>query len=85
MTSTCRLSAYLYNTTHNSTFLEFAQLSGTFIQTHLYTDGAVVGGFDALNCSSEATPLSRPWYTGIFIEGLAVLANVTGNDTWHET
>ena len=85
MTSTCRLSAYLYNTTHNSTFLDFAQLSGTFIQTHLYTDGAVVGGFDALNCSSEATPLSRPWYTGIFIEGLAVLANVTGNDTWHET
>ncbi|VDB96623.1 unnamed protein product [Peniophora sp. CBMAI 1063] len=78
------LSAYLYNATHNETYLDAAELSAVFIQTHLYTDGAVVGAFDALNCTSEGTPLSRPWFTGLYVEGLAVLASTTGNDTWHQ-
>lgn len=69
------LSAYLYEATGNSTYLDAAELSATFIISQLYqrTIGAVI-----LNSISIAT--CTPDYvfvtdgSGFTIEGLSVLA-----------
>ena len=75
-----RLSAYLLQYTGDQTYGDWARISHEFVQSHLYdeTRGCIMDNFDLSSCQ-----LGDDWPstydTGLYLEGLTVLANVTGN------
>ncbi|KZV77382.1 hypothetical protein PENSPDRAFT_183635 [Peniophora sp. CONT] len=73
------LSAYLYEQTGDTVYQAAAQLSLDFITNQLLTDGIVYDTFTPNNCKKDATLLTLN--QAFFVEGLAVLANVTRNAT----
>ena len=85
-----RLSAYLYYVTDNQTFRDAAHTSRTFIDAHLHnkTGGYVSDGFGIQPCNT-ADSLVMTYNTGLYLEGLSVFANKTGDSdlmkTWVPT
>ncbi|KAI0314756.1 hypothetical protein OF83DRAFT_1085431 [Amylostereum chailletii] len=77
------LSAYLYEERKDSKYLNAATLSATFINNTLYQSGVVVNGYNLVTCVADKS-LIESHYSGFFVEGLAVIANVTGDETWFE-
>ncbi|VDB93435.1 unnamed protein product [Peniophora sp. CBMAI 1063] len=75
------MSAYLYEETQNTAYLDAAQLSMDFILHHMWNGTLVVQTLTLNTCTvPDATPL--PLDQAGFIEGLAILANVTHNATF---
>ena len=81
-----RLSAYLYDVTDNQTFRDAANTSRTFIDAHLHnkTGGYVRDGFNIQPCNSD-DPLVMTYNTGLYLEGLSVFANKTGDSDLMKT
>ncbi|KAI0316285.1 hypothetical protein OF83DRAFT_1284243 [Amylostereum chailletii] len=77
------LSAYLYEESKNSKYLDAATLSATFINNTLYQSGVVVNGYNLVTCVADES-LIESHYSGLFVEGLAIIVNVTGDETWSE-
>ncbi|KZV63103.1 hypothetical protein PENSPDRAFT_222782 [Peniophora sp. CONT] len=74
------LSAYLFEKTHNVTYQSVAQLSLDFIINHLWNGTIVLDGIYLDSCAAfdnAPSSVNQAW----FVEGLAVWANVTQNDT----
>ncbi|KAI0029035.1 Six-hairpin glycosidase-like protein [Vararia minispora EC-137] len=78
------LSAYLYEGTKNQTYLDIAQLTAEFMRNHMYNGTIILDTFDVTVCGGPDTgePGVFTYNEAFYIEGLAVLANVTGNSTW---
>ena len=61
-----------------------AELSAGFIKNHMYNGTIIIDTYDLTVCG-VVEPFSPYTYNSAFyIEGLAVWANVTKNDTWLE-
>ncbi|KAI0314525.1 hypothetical protein OF83DRAFT_1085592 [Amylostereum chailletii] len=74
------LSAYLYEATNQTKYLDAAELTAKFIQNQLW-DGAWV--HDTIRIQScEIVGAFLSYNPGFFIEGLAVLANITRDANW---
>ncbi|KAF7305854.1 TKL/TKL-ccin protein kinase [Mycena chlorophos] len=73
------LSALLYESTQNQTYLDRAKDSFAFIKNHLFLaeDGWVLDSFDSANCNRTID--QTPDNYGLFIEGMAVLYSTTGD------
>ncbi|KZV70397.1 hypothetical protein PENSPDRAFT_734765, partial [Peniophora sp. CONT] len=79
------LSGYLYNLTQNATYLQTAELAGQFMLTNFYTPRAPIeAGISVLDCTSQATNQNYTWNTGLFVQGMAVLASITGNGSYQD-
>ena len=79
-----RLSAYLYEATNVSTYYDAAILSHEFMQSHpckgdLGCFSGKSGSFDVRSCARLGGQSSLN--VAIYLEGLSVLANKTGNST----
>ncbi|KAK7688612.1 hypothetical protein QCA50_008150 [Cerrena zonata] len=72
------LSAYLYEITRNQTYYEFANLSHTFIQSHLYnvSRGCIMDNYDIQQCQT-GNNRAFTYNTGLYLEGLSVFSNTT--------
>ncbi|VDB91820.1 unnamed protein product [Peniophora sp. CBMAI 1063] len=76
------LSGYLYNATRNATYLETAELGATFMQSNAYHPGnPIPAGINASDCTIQ-DPNIFSWNTGLYIQGMAVLASITGNTSY---
>ncbi|KAK7688606.1 hypothetical protein QCA50_008144 [Cerrena zonata] len=76
------LSAYLYELTGNQTYHDSAILSHTFIQSHLYnvSRGCIMDNFEIQQCRPD-NDWASTYDTGLYLEGLSVLANTINNST----
>lgn len=75
-----RLSAYLYELTKNETYHTSATLSHSFVQLHLYNAslGIFVDNYDLLQCR-PSNDWAFTYDTGLYLEGLTVLAHATND------
>ncbi|KAK0189335.1 hypothetical protein F5146DRAFT_884101, partial [Armillaria mellea] len=75
------LSALLAEATSNQTYLDSATESAKFMQSHFLNPSNTVMSFLSSNisqhCSMDKSAFST--YTGIFVEGLVTLADITRN------
>lgn len=78
------LSAYLAEVTGESKYKDAAILSANWIVAHRYdhTNNIVTDSIDAAGCSKSAASWTFTYNSGKFIEGLSVLAAVTGDPQW---
>jgi hypothetical protein len=77
------LSAYLYEATKDQKYLQVAELSAEFIKNHMYNGSIILDTFDLTVCGPpDSGDAAITYNSAFFIEGLAVLANVTNNATW---
>ncbi|KAK0221376.1 hypothetical protein IW262DRAFT_1373299 [Armillaria fumosa] len=74
------VSALLAEATSNQTYLDAATESANFIQSHLLNPSSNIVWF-SMSANGTCSPLTGdvPYGSGIFIEGLVVLANITHN------
>ncbi|KZV70409.1 hypothetical protein PENSPDRAFT_752603 [Peniophora sp. CONT] len=76
------LSGYLYNVTGNTTYLDAAELAGEFMQKNAYQPGHPIQlGINASDCAPQDTSITT-WDTGLYLQGVAVLASITGNNSY---
>ncbi|KAK0201615.1 hypothetical protein DFS33DRAFT_1348775 [Desarmillaria ectypa] len=77
------VSALLAEATGNETYLNAAIESATFIHSHLYNVQSVVQDSISArkNDSCAVGSGTNPYNSGLFIEGLAILASISGNVT----
>ncbi|KAK0464711.1 uncharacterized protein EV420DRAFT_1517779 [Desarmillaria tabescens] len=77
------VSALLAEATGNETYLNAATESATFIHSHLYNVQNVVQDSISArqNDSCAVGSGTNPYNSGLFIEGLAILASISGNAT----
>ena len=77
-----RLSAYLLQTSKNQTYEEWDRLSHTFIQSHLYneTRGCIMDNYSLSQCQ-PGNDWAFTYDTGLYLEGLTVLANTTNDSS----
>ncbi|KZV70404.1 hypothetical protein PENSPDRAFT_752599 [Peniophora sp. CONT] len=76
------LSGYLFNVTRNATYLDAAELAWHFMQENAYQPGnPILAGVDASDCAPLDTRIYT-WNTGLYLQGTAVLASITGNDSY---
>ncbi|KAJ7577872.1 hypothetical protein C8J56DRAFT_739032, partial [Mycena floridula] len=73
-----RTSALLAEVTKNATYLEAAQASADFIQSHLMNSGLTLWSISASRSDSCGILDSdiQPYNQGLLIEGLAVLLSL---------
>ncbi|OAX42321.1 endo-1,6-alpha-mannosidase [Rhizopogon vinicolor AM-OR11-026] len=77
------LSAYLASATGNITYNNAAILSANFIKTtNMNSGGLVLDSIDAQDCTRSPSDWLFTYNSGKYIEGLSVLASVTGNSSW---
>ncbi|KAJ8592414.1 endo-1,6-alpha-mannosidase [Rhizopogon salebrosus TDB-379] len=77
------LSAYLASATGNITYKNAAILSANFINTTNMNSGdLVLDTVDAQDCTRSSSSWLFTYNSGKYIEGLSVLASVTGNSSW---
>ncbi|KAG1745167.1 endo-1,6-alpha-mannosidase [Suillus lakei] len=80
---TTGLSAYLASTTRNSTYTNAAILSANFIKTtNMNSEDLVLDTINAQDCTRSSSSWLFTYNTGKYIEGLSVLAFVTGDTSW---
>ena len=75
-----RLSAYLYEETRDDKYKQVAEHTATFAKTHLFNGTVVIDHIDVHKCIRSENE-ARTYNSGLLIEGLSVLANVTRNVT----
>ncbi|KAK0504473.1 hypothetical protein EDD18DRAFT_1133938 [Armillaria luteobubalina] len=74
------VSALLAEVTSNQTYLDAAIESASFIQSHLLNPSSNIAWYSmSTNGTCSLQPEDVSYDSGIFIEGLAVLANITHN------
>jgi predicted alpha-1,6-mannanase (GH76 family) len=78
------LSAYLASASGGSaTYKNAAIAAAKWIQTHnLNSNKIVLDTVNGHDCSRSAASWTFTYNTGKFVEGLAVLSDVTGDATW---
>ncbi|KAG2341871.1 endo-1,6-alpha-mannosidase [Suillus weaverae] len=77
------LSAHLAATTRNSTYTHAAILSATFIKaTNMNSGDLVLDTINAQDCTRSSSSWLFTYNSGKYIEGLSVLAFVTGDASW---
>ncbi|EEB98156.1 hypothetical protein MPER_02386, partial [Moniliophthora perniciosa FA553] len=78
-----RLSALLAEATSNKTYLDAAISSATFIQANMFGTQGAVQAIDVKESCDDPKYLDVPIteHTGLWIEGLSVLASTTGNSS----
>lgn len=77
------LSAFLAEATGDSTYTNAAILSANWMKAHtLNTDYLVLDTMEANSCTPAPVNVQLTYNSGKFIEGLAVLAKVTGDSQW---
>jgi predicted alpha-1,6-mannanase (GH76 family) len=77
------LSAYLAEATGNSAYTNAAIAAATWIQNlNLNSEPVVLDTVDAEDCSRSPSTWLFTYNSGKYIEGLSVLANVTGDSQW---
>ncbi|VDB92314.1 unnamed protein product [Peniophora sp. CBMAI 1063] len=75
------LSAYLYESTNDTDYLQHAEATASFFQS-VFLDPAGLASYSVNVTSCDFDPTLSSWVSGASIEGIAVLANVSGNSTW---
>uniref|UniRef100_A0A8H8CE62 Endo-1,6-alpha-mannosidase n=1 Tax=Psilocybe cubensis TaxID=181762 RepID=A0A8H8CE62_PSICU len=84
------LSSYLYETTRDTKYLSAATMAANWIKAHnIATSSASNPGIlldteDGDNCSRSPASWLFTYNSGKFLEGLSVLANVTGDSQWEQ-
>ncbi|KAK0445664.1 uncharacterized protein EV420DRAFT_1648380 [Desarmillaria tabescens] len=73
------VSALLAEATSNQTYLDAAIKLANFIQMHLLDSSNIIAMSSQLNESCSVDLTACPYNSGIFIEGLVVLADITHN------
>ncbi|KAG0696120.1 endo-1,6-alpha-mannosidase [Suillus ampliporus] len=77
------LSAYLASTTRNDTYTDAAILSANFIKTtNMNSGNLVLDTVDAEDCTRSSPSWLFTYNSGKYIEGLSILASVTGDYSW---
>ncbi|KAJ6621510.1 endo-1,6-alpha-mannosidase [Mycena sp. CBHHK59/15] len=77
------LSAFLAEYTGNSTYTNAAILSANWIKAHnINANNLILDTVDAEDCSTSPDTWLFTYNSGKYIEGLNVLAAVTGNSQW---
>lgn len=78
------LSAFLAEATGDATYTNAAILSANWIKAHTLNtaDNLVLDTMEANSCTPAPTNVQLTYNSGKFIEGLAVLAKVTGDSQW---
>ncbi|KAJ3875406.1 glycosyl hydrolase family 76-domain-containing protein [Lentinula edodes] len=77
------LSAYLAETTGDSTYTAAATLSAQWIQNlQISSSGIVLDGVSGADCTCTAASWLFTYNSGKYIEGLSVLKDVTGAAIW---
>ncbi|KAG8694330.1 hypothetical protein FRC09_009911 [Ceratobasidium sp. 395] len=78
------LSAYLAEATGDSKYTQAAILSANWIKNHRYNANTriVLDSLNAADCSVSADDFTFTYNSGKFIEGLAVLKDVTKDAQW---
>ncbi|KAE9396273.1 endo-1,6-alpha-mannosidase [Gymnopus androsaceus JB14] len=77
------LSAFLAETTGNDTYTNASILSAQWIQNlQINPDGIVLDTVDGEACTRSPSTELFTYNSGKYLEGLAVLADVTGDDSW---
>jgi len=77
-----RLSAYLAEITGVSKYKNAAILSAKWIEAHNIANNIVLDTVNAHNCSTSPASWIFTYNSGKYIEGLGVLAKVTGDSHW---
>ncbi|KAJ7777112.1 endo-1,6-alpha-mannosidase, partial [Mycena metata] len=77
------LSAFLADYTKNDTYTSAAILSANWIKSHnINSDNLVLDTVNATDCSTSPATWLFTYNSGKYIEGLSVLAAVTGDSQW---
>ncbi|KAH7913098.1 glycoside hydrolase [Hygrophoropsis aurantiaca] len=77
------LSAFLAAETGNSTYTNAAISSANWIKTtNMNTDYLALDTVDAQNCTRSPSTELFTYNSGKYIEGLSVLADITGDNAW---
>ncbi|TFK51956.1 endo-1,6-alpha-mannosidase [Heliocybe sulcata] len=77
------LGAYLAEATGNTNYRDAATAAATWIRAHnLNADDIVLDTVNAHDCSTSPSNWLFTYNSGKYVEGLSVLADVTGDDTW---
>ncbi|KAJ7777129.1 endo-1,6-alpha-mannosidase [Mycena metata] len=80
---TTGLSAFLADYTKNATYTSAAILSANWIKAHnINANNLVLDTVDAADCSTSPATWLFTYNSGKYIEGLSVLAAVTGDSQW---
>ena len=77
--SSRRLSAYLYQATNQTEYLNVANLTGSFIVNHLFSNSTIYEALDIANCKIYTTERSI-YEIGYSLEAFAILASVSGGE-----
>jgi predicted alpha-1,6-mannanase (GH76 family) len=79
-----RLSAYLAEATGDSKYTQAAILSANWIKNHRYSTAThiVLDSINAVDCGASADDFTFTYNSGKFVEGLAVLKDVTKDAQW---
>jgi predicted alpha-1,6-mannanase (GH76 family) len=79
------LSAFLAEIEKNSTYTNAAIASANWIKNHnLNPDYLVLDTVNAHNCTTSPSTELFTYNSGKFVEGLSVLATVTGDSQWSD-
>ncbi|KIJ65237.1 hypothetical protein HYDPIDRAFT_111167 [Hydnomerulius pinastri MD-312] len=79
------LSAYLAEATHNSTYQDSAIAAATWMKTlNMNSDGLALDTINANDCSRSPPTWLFTYNSGKLIEGLSVLADITGDQSWRD-
>ncbi|CAE6387335.1 unnamed protein product [Rhizoctonia solani] len=78
------LSAYLAEATGDSKYTNAAILSANWIKNHRYSTSAkiVLDSINSADCTTSADSFTFTYNSGKFVEGLAVLKDVTKDAQW---
>lgn len=87
-TYSASLSAYLYEQSKDSIYLDAAEATASFINSLMLSYNKVVGQVDLFFCPTSGddpgVEKTHSYDSGFFIEGLALLANLAGNGTYSD-
>ncbi|PPQ91191.1 hypothetical protein CVT25_001207 [Psilocybe cyanescens] len=87
---TTGLSAYLFETTSDPKYLSAATLSASWLKAHNIASssssnpGILLDTEDGATCARSPASWLFTYNSGKFVEGLSVLAGVTGNSEWSQ-
>lgn len=78
------MSAFLAEITKDEKYMNAAVLSAGWIKAHNVKNNVVLDTVSAHDCSRSPSSWIFTYNSGKFIEGLSVLADVTGNSEWRD-
>ncbi|EPQ56699.1 endo-1,6-alpha-mannosidase [Gloeophyllum trabeum ATCC 11539] len=82
---TTGLGAYLADATGDSKYANAASAAATWIRSHnINSDNIVLDTVNGHDCSTSPSSWLFTYNSGKYIEGLSVLADVTGDSSWRD-